>query len=400
MTRSAGYRAARTRPRIVHLTTSDISLSLLLGPQLRAFAAAGYEVIGVSAHGPHVAELESWGIAHHPLGSLTRSMAPHRDARALVELRSLFQALSPDLVHTHNPKPGVYGRLAARAAGVPAVVNTVHGLYALPEDRVAKRALVYGLERVAVTCSDAELIQNPEDVETLRGLRVPEHKLHLLGNGIDLTRFDPARVDPARVAELRASFGAGPDDVVCGVVGRLVWEKGYREVFAAAERLRTIAPQVKVVVVGPSDEAKGDAVDAESIARAERDGGITFLGMRDDVDDLYAAMDVYLLASYREGWPRSAMEAAAMRLPVVVTDIRGCRQVVDDGTTGFLVPVRDADALADAVATLAGDAGLRHAMGVAARSKAEREFDDQRVIDITLEVYRRLLGTGQPPVVA
>ncbi len=394
------YRAARARPRVIHLTTSDISLSLLLGPQLRAFSAAGYEVVGVSAPGPHVAELESWGIAHHRLDSLTRSMAPHRDARALVELRSLFRRLAPDLVHTHNPKPGVYGRLAARAAGVPAVVNTVHGLYALPDDPIAKRALVYGLERVAVTCSDAELIQNPEDIETLRALRVPSHKLHLLGNGIDLTRFDPSCVDGARIAELRRSFGAGPDDVVCGVVGRLVWGKGYREVFAAAKRLATMAPHVKVVVVGPSDEAKGDSVEPEAIARAERDAGITFLGMRDDVDDLYAAMDVYLLASYREGWPRSAMEAAAMRLPVVVTDIRGCRQVVEDNKTGFLVPVRDAEAIADAVARLATNPALRADMGAAARSKAEREFDDQRVIDITLEVYARLLGPRRPPAAA
>ena len=392
-----GYRAARTRPRIIHLTTTDISLSLLLGPQLRAFADAGYEVVGVSAPGPHVAELESWGITHHPLGSLTRSMAPHRDARALVELRSLFRELAPDLVHTHNPKPGVYGRLAARAAGVPAVVNTVHGLYALPDDPLAKRAVVYGLERIAVTCSDAELVQNPEDVETLRSLRVPGRKLHLLGNGVDLTRFDPARVDPARVAELRRSFGAGPDDVVCGVVGRLVWEKGYREVFAAAAELRRTAPNVRVVVVGPTDEAKGDAVGPEDLARAEAEGGITFLGMRDDVDELYAAMDVYLLASHREGWPRSAMEAAAMRLPMVVTDIRGCRQVVDDGTTGFLVPVRDAGALARAVATLASDPSLRADMGAAARRKAEREFDDRRVVDITLDVYARLLGS-RPPV--
>ncbi|MGZ8752699.1 MAG: glycosyltransferase family 4 protein [Acidimicrobiia bacterium] len=394
------YRAARVRPRIVHLTTSDISLSLLLGPQLRAFAAAGYEIVGVSGPGPHVAELESWGIAHHALDSLTRSMAPHRDVRALVELRSLFRELRPDLVHTHNPKTGVYGRLAARAASVPAVVNTVHGLYALPDDPIAKRALVYGLERIAATCSDAELIQNPEDVETLRELRVPERKLHLLGNGIDLHRFDPAGVDAARRTELRASFGAGPDDVVCGVVGRLVWEKGYREVFAAAERLRSLAPQVKVVVVGPTEEAKSDAVDPDAIARAERDGGITFLGMRDDLDDLYGAMDLYVLASYREGWPRSAMEAAAMRLPVVVTDIRGCRQVVEHGTTGFLVPVRDADAMARAVANLASDPGLRADMGAAARRKAEQEFDDQRIIDITLEVYARLLGPRRPTVAA
>jgi glycosyltransferase involved in cell wall biosynthesis len=383
----------------VHVTTTDISLSLLLGPQLRAFAAAGYDVIGASAPGPHVADLTSWGIRHEPLANATRSMAPLRDAAALFELRSLFRRLAPDIVHTHNPKPGLYGRFAARLARVPAVVNTVHGLYALPEDPWAKRAVVYSLERAAAACSDAELLQNVEDIDVLRRLRVPERKIHLLGNGVDLARFDPDRVDPARVTELRASFGAGPDDIVCGVVGRLVWEKGYREVFAAATRLRQTCPRVKVVIIGPTDLAKDDAITETDIARAERDGGITFLGLRDDVEELYPAMDLYLLASYREGFPRSAMEAAAMARPLVVTNIRGCRQVVDDGVNGTIVPVHDPIAIADAVAAIATDDTRRAAMGRAGRAKAIREFDDRKVIDITLGVYARLLGT-RPAVTA
>jgi glycosyltransferase involved in cell wall biosynthesis len=382
----------RRRPRIIHVTTSDISLALLLGPQLRAFAAAGYEVIGASAPGPHVEELESWGIRHEPLANATRSMNPRADVKALFELRTLFRRLAPDLVHTHNPKPGLYGRLAARMAGIPVVVNTIHGLYALPEDPFAKRAIFYSLERIAAACSDAELLQNVEDIDVLRKLRVPEHKLHILGNGIDLKRFDPDRIDPQRTAELRASFGAGPDDVVCGVVGRLVWEKGYREVFEAARRLREIAPNVRVVVVGPAEPTKEDAVTADDIARAERDGGITFLGMRSDLEDLYAAMDLYVLASYREGFPRSAMEAAALGKPLVVTNVRGCRQVVDDGVTGRLVPVHDSRALADTIAALAADEETRVAMGRAGRAKALREFDDQTSIAITLDVYQRLLG--------
>jgi glycosyltransferase involved in cell wall biosynthesis len=397
--RSGFVSAASRRPRIVHVTTTDISLLLLLGPQLRAFASAGYEVIGASAPGPHVQELTSWGIRHEPLANATRSMAPRRDARALLELRTLFRNLAPDLVHTHNPKPGLYGRFAARLARVPAVVNTVHGLYALPEDPFAKRAVVYSLERAAAACSDAELLQNVEDVDVLRRLRVPERKLHLLGNGVDLARFDPDRVDPERVASLRASIGAGPDDIVCGVVGRLVWEKGYQEVFEAAVRLRALAPNVRVVVIGPTDLAKDDAITEDDIARAERDGGIRFLGMRNDLEALYPAMDLYVLASYREGFPRSAMEAAAMGLPLVVTNVRGCRQVVDDGITGSLVPVGDAQALAEAVAAIANDESKRRSMGRAGREKALREFDDRKVIDITLGVYEQLLGT-RPAVTA
>jgi len=382
-----------TRPRLVHVTTADISLSLLLGPQLRAFRDAGYEVIGASAPGPFVAELESWGIEHRPLAHATRAMAPHRDAAALAELYRLFRDLRPAIVHTHNPKPGVYGRLAASAARVPAVVNTVHGLYALPEDSWRKRTVVYSLERLAARGSDAELVQNPEDIDTLLRIGVPSSKVRLLGNGVDLERFTPP--DPAVRAAVRAELGVGPDTVVCGVVGRLVWEKGYREVFAAARRLRTTAPDVVVVVVGPDDPQKADGVDAAAIAAAEADG-VRFLGMRDDVERLYAGMDLYVLASYREGFPRSAMEAAASGLPVVATDIRGCRQVVETGRTGLLVPVRDAVALAEAIATIANDPDRRTAMARAARAKAEAEFDQTTQIRITLETYARLLGSAAP----
>lgn len=380
------------RPTIAHVATSDITLALLLGHQLEAYVSAGYDVVGVSGPGPFADALADLGVTHHAVGSLTRSVDLRSDLRAPIELVRLFRTLRPDLVHTHNPKPGVYGRLAARAAQVPAVVNTIHGLYALPDDAWSKRALVYGLERLAVTCSDAELVQNPEDIATLRRLRVPERKLHLLGNGIDLARFDPAAVPPSAVAAIRASVGAGADDVLCGLVGRLVWEKGYREVFDAVDALRRRIPNLRVMIAGPFDEAKADAVTQADLDRAAATG-IVFLGMRDDVEVLYAAMDLYVLASYREGWPRSAMEAAAMTVPVIATDIRGCRQVVDDGITGALVPPRDSVALGNAIERLVLDAELRASMGTAARRKACAEFDEARVIEITLAVYEQLLGS-------
>ncbi len=385
-------RLARSRPRLVHVTTTDMSLDWLLGPQLRAFAAAGYEVIGVSAPGPHVPALEAAGIRHVPVHHATRSMALGADVRALAEIRGIFADLAPDIVHTHNPKPGVYGRLAARATHVPVVVNTVHGLYALPEDRWAKRAVVYALERLAGACSHAELVQNPEDIETLVRLGVPRAKLTLLGNGVDLTRFDPASVDPGVRARHRAEWGFADDDVVVGLVGRMVAEKGYREVFAAATMLRRRHPEIRFLVVGPADPDKADAITHEELEDAGRSGGIAFTGSRADVDGLYTAMDLYVLASWREGFPRSAMEAAAMGLPIVTTDIRGCRQVVRDGENGLLVPVRDPVALAEAIRLLATDPARRAGMAEAARVRARRDFDQQRVIDITLATYERLLG--------
>lgn len=380
--------------RLVHVTTSDISLALLLGPQLRVFAAAGMEVIGVSAPGPWADRLTDWGARHEPLRHATRSVDPVEDARALVELTRLLRRLAPDIVHTHNPKPGLYGRVAARLARVPVVVNTVHGLYATAEDSAIKRALVYAAERAASVCSDAELVQNVEDVEVLRRLRVPERKLVLLGNGVDLERFHPGR-DPEGRAEARASLGLDAGAFVVGTVARLVWQKGFRELFAAAQTLRDRRPEVVFCVVGPNDPDKADALSSEDVARARRLGNVRFCGLREDVENVYTAFDVFALPSYREGFSRTGMEAAACGVPVIASDIRGCRQVVDDGVTGLLVPPHDAEALASAIELLVDDTPRRQAMGKNATAKAEAEFDDRTVARTTLETYRRLLQ-GHP----
>ena len=381
---------AVTGPKVLHVCTVDVSLTLLLGPQLRAVAEAGYDVITASADGDAVAELRSWGLPHRRLEHATRAFRPDEDLRLARELYRLFRSEQPDIVHTHTPKPGWFGRPAARLARVPAVVNTVHGLWASGEDSVLKRTLVYGLERAAGACSDAELVQNPEDLATMGRLRFPDRKLHLLGNGVDLVRFDPGRVGPGARARLRQSWGVGPDDVVFGIVARLVAEKGYLELFDAMEAARRQRGDVTLVVVGPHDDDKKDSLPAGAITRAEA-AGVRFLGLRHDVEDLYSAFDAFVLPSWREGFPRAAMEAAAMGLPIIATDVRGCRQVCDPGGNGVLVPLRSPAALADAIAALAEDPARRARMGLASRAKALSEFDDRRCVEVTLEVYRWLL---------
>jgi lipopolysaccharide/colanic/teichoic acid biosynthesis glycosyltransferase len=178
-----------------------------------------------------------------------------------------------------------------------------------------------------------------------------------------------------------------------GAVGRLVAEKGYRELIAAAERVRTAHPEVVFLAVGMADPAKDDALGEDEIRRASRH--VTFTGWRGDVAGLLAAMDVFVLASWREGLPRSAVEAAASGLPMVLTDIRGCREVGRHGTEALLVPPRDPDALTEAILRLVEDADLRKSLGRAARLRAEERFDQRRVADLVVSEYRRLL-TGPP----
>jgi glycosyltransferase involved in cell wall biosynthesis/ribosomal protein S18 acetylase RimI-like enzyme len=375
--------------RIAHVTTVDMSLRYLLLAQLRALRDAGFDVTAVSAPGPWSPGLASEGIRHLPWRSVTRAWDPTADARAFAELLGLFRRERFDLVHTHNPKPGLLGRVAARVAGVPCVVNTVHGLYATPDDPPRRRLPVLALERLGARASDLELYQSAEDLAWARriGVVTPSRSL-LLGNGIDLERFDPERATPERRAALRRELGLPERAVVVATVGRLVAEKGYRELFAAAAEVRRSRPDVRFVVVGDIDRDKADAIGDDEIERARAD--IVFTGWRDDVSDLLAASDVFVLPSWREGMPRSAIEAAAMGMPLVLTDVRGCREVARDGVDGKLVPARDPARLAAAIAELAGDGALRERLGAAARERALDRFDERRVVAAVLDEYRGL----------
>lgn len=373
--------------RVAHLTTVDLSLRYLVLPQLEAVRREGGEPIGISAPGPHVGELEARGIRHVPLHSSTRAMDLRADLAAIRELWGVLRQERPDVLHTHNPKPGLYGRVLGRLAGVPVVVNTVHGLYATPTDRWRRRALVYALEAVASRFSHAELVQSREDLDFLCRWRIsPPGRTTHLGNGVDLRRFDPAAVRAADVVAVRNELGVQPGQVLVGAVGRLVAEKGYLELL---EAMASLDERFVLAIVGAPDPAKPDSLPPDVVAAAAA-AGVRFLGHRDDVERLYAAMDVFVLASHREGFPRAAMEAAAMGRPVVATDIRGCREAVVDGETGVLVPVGDPGALAAAIRKLGEDPDLRRQLGSAGRELARRAFDERLVVEKVLASYDRV----------
>ena len=371
-------------PRVAHLTTVDSSLWYLLRPQLRAVVERGGTVTGISAPGPCVPALAGDGVRHLALRSSTRGWSLTADLRAAAELWRILRRERFDVLHTHNPKPGVYGRIVGRLARVPLVVNTNHGLY-ISEGRRLRTALVLALEGLAARFSHIELVQNVEDMDRLTRWHLNSAKrTRLLGNGVDLERFRPPD-DAAERDRAREALGVPPEQVAVLMVGRLVAEKGYPELFAAA---RSLGPGYAVVCVGPDDPSKADALSRDEVAAAVR-AGVRFLGQRDDIEVLYRGADVFALPSHREGFPRAAMEAAASGLPVVATDVRGCRQVVDDGVTGALVPLRRPDALAEAVRALGDDPARRAELGQAGRNKACREFDERAVVTRVLDAYGR-----------
>ena len=383
-----------TRPRVAHVATIDLSLRFLLLDQMKAQRDAGFDVSGISAPGPWTDHLEQEGIRHIPWQGATRSWSLAADARAALELARILRRERFDIVHTHNTKPGIVGRVAARLVGVPCVVNTVHGLYASADDRLRKKVAVVALERIAAAASDLELYQSAEDLQWARRIGlVGRTRSLLLGNGIDLARFDAGVVEAERRAAVRRQLGIPEDALVVGTVARLVAKKGIREFFSVASELRASRPDVRFVAVGGADAEKGDAVSAAEIERA-RDS-VVITGWLEDARDLIAIMDVFVLASWwGEGKPRSAMEAAALGRPLVVTDVRGCREVVRDGVDGLVVAPRDARALRSAIERLLDEPDLRARFGFAAARRAREHFDQQRVFELVVREYRRLLVRG------
>ncbi len=387
-------RVSRTEtgaPRVAHVTTVDLSLRYLLLNQLQRIRDEGYEVFGISADGPDVATVEAHGIPHFAV-PMTRRFTPLADLQALLALTRIMRRERFDVVHTHTPKAGLLGQLAARLSGVPVVVNTLHGFYFHEGTKPLPRRFYIWMERIAARCSDVILSQNEEDMATAVAERIARPDLlKWLGNGIDITRFDRRRLSSERLRELRDEIELDATAPVVGFVGRLVEEKGILDLMEAAVSVIAEIPDAQFLIVGPYDEEKPDALRPDVAERYGVADRCRFLGMRDDMPELYALMDVLVLPSYREGFPRAPMEASAMGVPAVVTDIRGCRETVEHEVNGLLFPVGDADGLARALIELLRDPARRHRMGVAGRAMAEDRFDEQKVFERVLREYERLL---------
>ena len=385
---------AQDRIKIAHITTIDMALHYLLLNQLLSIQGAGYEVVGISSPGPEVATIEAAGIRHIPL-PMTRSIRPLADLLSLFRLYQLVRRERFDIVHTHNPKPGLLGQLAARMAGVPIVVNTLHGFYFHDHMHPLWRRFYVGLEMVAARCSDVILSQNREDIQTAikKGICQPE-KIKYLGNGIDLTRFDPDSISHAAAQQKWAEIGLPQEAQVVGFVGRLAAKrKGFLDFLAVGQQLIQRLPNVRFLIIGDTDHSRPDAVQPAIAANYGIEGYCHFLGWRPnkELPALYTLMDVLVLPSMFEGLPRTIMEASAMRVPVVATNVRGNREAVENGRNGLLSPLGDVQSLSNTIVELFTDREKAHRMGQEGRRIALERFDEHLVFERVKGEYARLL---------
>lgn len=394
------------RVKIAHIATVDRSLRYLLLNQLRSIQQAGYKVVGISSPGPEVPVLEAAGVRHIPV-PMTRSFTPLADLRSLWQLYRALRRERFTIVHTHTPKAGLLGQLAARIVGVPIVVNTLHGFYFHDQMHPAWQQFYLGVGKLAAQCSHVILSQNREDIQlhVQKGICPPE-KMRYLGNGIDLSQFNPDSITETERRRKRQELGLAEDSLVVGFVGRLAAKrKGFLDFLLSARIVAQHCSRVRFLIVGEPDHEKGDTVDPGVI----RDYGIwdrcLFLGRRpnSELPSLYAVTDVVVLPSLFEGIPRVVMEASAMGVPAVATSVKGNREAVEHGRNGLVVPLSDVKALANAIVVLLTDQELARRMGEEGRRMALERFDEELVFDRVKMEYGRLLrekgifDRGNPP---
>jgi glycosyltransferase involved in cell wall biosynthesis len=344
----------------------------------------GYAVLMISPDGEFGPRLRALGLRWEPLPMDRRSLRPHDEARLIWRIAQLLRRERPCLIHNFTLKCVVYGSLAALLAGIPHRINAVTGLgYVFISDDVKARALAPFLKtlmRFALRGRGTRVIvQNRHDGDVLVQVGVRKAHLRLIpSSGVDCHRFVP------RVRE-----GAAPPRKRILFCGRLLWDKGLAEFVEAAQILR--GRGLDFVAAGAPDPGNPGAVPIEKICEWERLGLAHFPGHVDDMRELLAETDIFVLPSYREGLPRSLIEAGACGLPLVATDVPGCKDVITDGQDGLLVPARDAPALAKAIWRLAENDDLARKLGLAARERVVKSFDETIVIERTLDVYQELI---------
>lgn len=380
-----------SRIRVAQVATTAISVRYLLTDHIERLLAEGYEVEAVCGADDFLPEVERHGIKVQRI-PFAREPSPLADLRALRALWDLFRSRRYHVVHSHTPKAGLLAPVAARLAGTPVVLHTIHGLLFHDQSLWKQKVLGGACELWTAGWSHRLLSQSREDIGVVtRHHLKAAHLIEHIGNGIDVQRFHPNVAAEAR-QRVRAEMGIAPGDVVIGMVGRLVREKGFVEFAQAMRQVMTSHPTARALIVGPADKGQSDGLTRDSLDAILKSDRTIWLGQRDDLPQVFSAMDVFALPSYREGIPRTLMEASAMGLPGIATNIRGCREVLQDGVTGLLVEPRQVNPLSVAIGTLVDDPAWRARMGQAARAHIVAEFDASVVLDRLAAYYRRTVG--------
>ncbi len=358
------------------------------GSLIRELLDHGETVMTVSPEDVHGAWFRSLRVDHRRVPLDRKGVNPLTDMATLGRLARLYRRERPDAILHNTVKPVIFGTMAARIARVPRVVNMIPGLgYVFTGDSVRQRVLqqlVLRLYRIAFRYSHLVLFQNEDDRMFFfqRGALARARSAVVPGLGVDTTHFR------------EAVENSNHQRTVFLMIGRVLGDKGVREFVEAARLVRATNMTVDCQLLGPFDPENPSAIDRKVVEGWQKEGLIEYIDAVDDVRPILARADVLVLPSYREGTPNAVLEAMAMGKPVIATNVPGCKDAVVHGTTGMLVPPRDAPALARAMLALAGDRALRVAMGRAGRHRAVENYDVRKVNAVLLAALQGIPSRG------
>lgn len=374
-----------SKAHLLFLITEDWTFWEIRRDLARLAREAGYEVTIATRVTAHAERIRQEGFDLIPIMMRREGRNPFREFMTLLELVRIYRRVRPQIVQHVAMKPVLYGSLAAWVTRIPAVINVFGGLgYAFtdrPQDTSMLRTLLQrGLRKAIALSRSIVVTQNTDDREVLvrENIVDPSRVRLIAGSGVDVHRFVP--VEPP----------AGEPIVM--LVGRMLWDKGVGEFVEAVARLKQRGVSARFVLVGRVDQGNPTAIAEEQLQRWMQEYGIEWWGHREDLPTVFGQATLVVLPSYREGLPKVLLEAAACGKAVIATDVPGCRSVVQHQHTGLLVPVRDAAALAEAIAELLRNAERRTVLGENARQFVVREHSSKKISAEFLSLYRELLG--------
>lgn len=380
--------------KLIRITTIPLSLEKLLGEQLR-FMNQHLEVTAVSADKKELERVaQKFGVKSYHV-EMTRKITPIQDLKAILKLYKFLKKEKPKMVHTHTPKAGLVGMIAARLAGVPVRLHTVAGL-PLMEATGMKRIVLNMVEKITYACAH-QVYPNSKGLEQfiLKEKFCSPGKLKVIGNGssngINTEHFTLKHFTAEQLRDVRDKLGITQNAFVFVFIGRLVKDKGINELVSAFRNIAFPNTQpTKLILVGPL-ESDLDPLLPETLQEIETNPDILTVGFRQDVRPYLAISDALVFPSYREGFPNVVMQAGAMGLPAIVTDINGCNEIIEDGKNGLIIPPKDSRSLQHKMTDLVNRPALRQELAANARPMIESRYRQEVVWEALLQEYRSLL---------
>lgn len=381
------------RNKLIRITTVPQSLRTLLCGQLRFMRENGYDVIGVSSPGEALEDVRNREQINTVAIKMTRTITPLKDVIALFKLILLFRKEKPNIIHTHTPKAGLLGMIAGKFCGVPNRLHTVAGMPLLVATGNRKRLLSL-MEKMTYRFA-TKVYPNSYGLKKiiLKDSFTNCRKLKVIGNGssngIDTSFFDPRQVNQEKTENLRQHLGIAENSFVYLFVGRLVKDKGINELVEAFKNISRIKPSAHLVLVG-SSEKELDPLSEQTEREMASNLRIHAVGFQKDVRQYFGMADVLVFPSYREGFPNVVMQAAAMQLNCIVSDINGCNEIIEDDVNGWVVPAKSTSELENKMQWCVENQEISRRMGLIGREKMVSGYERQFIWNEMLKEYNSL----------